>query len=144
MPSRDATTHWEGNLQTGKGQVTFDSSKAGQFDVSFPTRSGNPGGQTSPEELIAAAHSSCYAMQLSALLDQAGHAPSALDVSAEVTLGQDDKGFAITGITLTVRAEVPGIDAAGFDQAAQQAKKTCPVSRALAGTTISLDASLSE
>jgi len=101
------------------------------------------GGTTSPEELIAAAHSSCYAMQLSALIAQAGGTPQSLDVTAEVTLGPDPKGgFAITGIALTVRGEVEGLDADGFEKAAQAAKEGCPVSKALAGTTITLDAGL--
>ena len=142
MPSRDATTHWKGGLQTGAGEGTLDSSNAGQFSVSFPTRAGNPEGQTSPEELIAAAHSACYAMSLSSLLEQASHPPTSLDVSAEVTLDRVAEGFAITAIALTVRATAPGVDAAAFDRLAQSAKQTCPVSKALAGTTIHLDAAL--
>jgi osmotically inducible protein OsmC len=142
MPSRDATTHWEGGLQAGKGQVTLDSSNAGQFEVSFPTRAGNPDGHTSPEELVAAAHSACYAMSLSNLLEQDGHPPATLDVSAEVTLDRTAAGFEITGIALTVRATVPGVDAGGFAGFALTAKETCPVSKALAGTTITLDAAL--
>jgi lipoyl-dependent peroxiredoxin len=142
MPSRDATTHWEGGLQAGKGHVTLDSSNAGQFEVSFPTRAGSPDGQTSPEELIAAAHSACYAMSLSNLLEQDGHPPATLDVSAEVTLGRDADGFAITDIALTVRATVADVDAAAFEGFAQTAKQSCPVSKALTGTTITLDAAL--
>jgi osmotically inducible protein OsmC len=143
MPSRDATTHWEGGLQAGKGQVTLDSSNAGQFAVSFPTRAGNPDGQTSPEELIAAAHSACYAMSLSGGLERDGHPATALDVSAEVTLDRDDTGFAITTIALTVQADVPGLDADAFAKHAQAAKDGCPVSKALSGgPTITLDASL--
>jgi osmotically inducible protein OsmC len=142
MPSRDATTHWEGGLQAGKGHVTLDSSNAGQFEVSFPTRAGNPDGQTSPEELIAAAHSACYAMSLSNLLEQDGHPPATLDVSAEVTLGRGADGLAITDIALTVRATVAGVDADAFAGIAQTAKQSCPVSKALTGTTITLDAAL--
>jgi osmotically inducible protein OsmC len=142
MPSRDATTHWEGGLQSGKGEVTLDSSNAGQFGVSFPTRAGSPDGQTSPEELIAAAHSACYAMSLANLLEQDGHPPSTLDVSAETTLDRTSSGFEITGIVLTVRAAVDGVDADAFAGFAQSAKDTCPVSRALTGTTITLDAAL--
>jgi osmotically inducible protein OsmC len=143
MPSRDATTRWEGGLQDGKGTVTFDSSNAGQFDVSFPTRTGNPDGQTSPEELIAAAHSSCLAMNLSGVLGATGLTADAIDVSAEVTLGPDPAGgFAITTIAVTVNAKVPGLDAAKFAELARTAKDTCPVSKALAGTTITLDATL--
>jgi lipoyl-dependent peroxiredoxin len=143
MPSRDATTHWQGGLQTGKGEVTLDSSNAGQFPVSFPTRAGDPEGQTSPEELIAAAHSSCFAMSLSNQLEQNGHPATTLDVSAEVTLGRDpNNGSAITGIALTARATAPGVDAATFEELARTAERTCPVSKALAGTTITLDAAL--
>jgi osmotically inducible protein OsmC len=142
MPSRDATTHWEGGLQTGKGEVTLDSSNAGQFPVSFPTRAGAPEGQTSPEELIAAAHSACYAMSLSNLLEQSGHAPASLDVSAEVTLGRRDDGLAITGVALTARGTVAGVSVEEFEKYAQTAKESCPVSKALTGTTITLDAAL--
>jgi osmotically inducible protein OsmC len=141
MPSRDATTHWTGGLKTGKGEVTLDSSNAGQFPVSFPTRAGNPEGQTSPEELIAAAHSACYAMSLSNLLEQDGHPQASLDVSAEVTLGQMPDGLGITGIALTVRGRAD-VEAADFDRMAQAAKDSCPVSKALTGTTITLDAAL--
>ncbi|MCX2732754.1 OsmC family protein [Saccharopolyspora sp. NFXS83] len=144
MADRNATTSWTGDLGSGSGIVTLDSSNAGQFPVSFATRAEDPAGQTSPEELIAAAHSSCYSMQLSALLGGLGHTPERIDTSAEVTLGKSGDGFAITGIALTVRATVAGADADAdtFQQAAQQAKETCPVSAALTGTTITLDAQL--
>ncbi|GAB3585686.1 OsmC family peroxiredoxin [Amycolatopsis endophytica] len=143
MPSRDATTHWVGGLQTGKGHVTLDSSNAGQFDVSFPTRAGNPEGQTSPEELIAAAHSSCLAMNLTGVLESENLAAESVDVSAEVTLGPaQGGGFEISGIAITVRAKVPGVDAARFAELAKTAERTCPVSKALSGTTITLDAAL--
>ncbi|MET0135286.1 MAG: OsmC family peroxiredoxin [Kibdelosporangium sp.] len=145
MPSRDATTHWEGGLQTGTGQVTLDSSNAGEFQVSFPTRAGNPDGQTSPEELIAAAHSSCLAMNLSGTLEAAGYTPGTLDVSAEVTLGPDPAGgFRISGIAITLTAKVDGIDAAEFAELAATAERTCPVTKALSGTTVTLDATLAE
>ena len=118
-------------------------SKAGTFDVSFPKRAAeDAGGTTSPEELIAAAHSSCYAMQLSALIAEAGGTPQSLEVTAEVSLGPDEPGFKLTGIKLTVRGEVDGLDADGFAKAAQDAKETCPVSKALTGVEITLDASL--
>jgi osmotically inducible protein OsmC len=145
MPSRDATTHWEGGLQKGTGTVTLDSSNAGQFSVSFPTRAGNPEGQTSPEELIAAAHSSCLAMNLSGTLEGAGFTPTTLDVSAEVTLGPDPAGgFQISGIAITLTAKVDGLDADKFAELAATAERTCPVTKALSGTTITLDASLAE
>jgi osmotically inducible protein OsmC len=142
MPSRNATTHWVGGLQDGKGQVTLDSSNAGSYAVSFPTRAGDPAGQTSPEELIAAAHSSCLAMNLSGVLGGEGLTASAIDVSAKVTLGQEGGGFAITGIAITLRASVDGVDAAKFAELAATAERTCPVSKALSGTTITLDAAL--
>lgn len=145
MPDRNATTRWEGDLQNGKGQVTLDSSNAGQFQVSFPTRSGDPNGQTSPEELIAAAHSSCLAMNLSGVLAGEGLTVRSSDVSAEVTLEPaEGGGFQISGIAITLRADVDGIDAAKFAELAKTAEKTCPVSKALAGTTITLDASLAK
>jgi lipoyl-dependent peroxiredoxin len=142
MPSRDATTHWTGGLQDGKGEVSLDSSNAGQFNVSFPTRAGDPEGQTSPEELIAAAHSACLAMNMSGVLGSEGFTADSIDVSAEVTLGQADGGFAITGIDITLRAAVPGLDADRFAELAATAERTCPVSKALSGTKINLDAAL--
>ncbi len=144
MPTRTARTAWNGTLEQGSGQVELTSSGVGTYDVSFPKRAADDaGGATSPEELIAAAHSSCYAMQLSALIAAAGGTPQSLDVTAEVTLGPDPAGgFAITGIALTVRGEVDGLDEAGFEKVAQDAKAGCPVSKALTGTTITLDAGL--
>lgn len=144
MPTRTARTAWTGSLQDGSGRVELVSSGVGSYEVSFPRRAADDaGGVTSPEELIAAAHSACYAMALSANIAEAGGVPRSLEVTADVSLGPDPKGgFAITGITLSVRGEVDGLDAAGFEKAAQAAKDGCPVSKALAGTTISLRASL--
>lgn len=144
MPTRTARTAWTGTLQEGSGQVEMTSSGVGTYDVSFPQRAAeNADGTTSPEELIAAAHSSCYAMQLSALIAAAGGTPQALDVQADVSLGEDPAGgFRLTGITLTVRGEVEGLDADGFAQAAEAAKAGCPVSKALTGVDITLDAAL--
>jgi osmotically inducible protein OsmC len=145
VPKRTARTAWNGNLAEGSGQVELTSSGVGTYEVSFPKRAADESpGTTSPEELIAAAHSACYAMSLSNEIAQAGGTPHSLDVTAEVTLGADSEkgGFAITGIKLTVEGEVEGLDEAGFAKAAQTAKEGCPVSKALAGTTITLDASL--
>ncbi|WP_427385057.1 OsmC family peroxiredoxin [Janibacter sp. G56] len=144
MPTRTARTAWKGGLQDGSGQVELSSSGVGTFDVSFPKRTAEAAdGTTSPEELIGAAHSSCYAMQLSALLGKAGGTVHALDVQADVTLGEDPAGgFRLTGITLTVRGEVEGVDAAAFESAAQEAKAGCPISKALTGVEITLDAAL--
>ncbi|MBB4682799.1 OsmC family peroxiredoxin [Amycolatopsis jiangsuensis] len=143
MPSRDASTHWTGGLQKGNGAVTLDSSNSGTFTVSFPTRSGNPDGQTSPEELIAAAHSSCLAMNLSGTLEAQQLEAEYIDVSAEVTLGPaDGGGFEISGIAITLRAKLDGVSPEQFAELASTAEKTCPVSKALSGTTITLDAAL--
>ncbi|MEE2058736.1 OsmC family peroxiredoxin [Rhodococcus artemisiae] len=144
MPTRSARTAWNGGLEDGSGQVELTSSGRGTFDVSFPKRAADDAdGTTSPEELIAAAHSACFAMQLSAVIAEAGGTPQALEVKADVSLGpHPESGFRLTGITLTVRGEVTGLDADGFATAAQTAKETCPVSRALTGVDITLDAAL--
>ncbi|MBU2697172.1 OsmC family peroxiredoxin [Pimelobacter sp. 30-1] len=144
MPTRTSRTAWNGGLQDGSGQVELTSSGAGTFDVSFPKRAADDAdGTTSPEELIAAAHSACYAMSLSNEVARAGGTPQALDVAADVTLGPDPAGgFRITGIKITVRGEVDGLDEAGFLAAAESAKAGCPVSKALTGTEITLDAAL--
>jgi lipoyl-dependent peroxiredoxin len=145
MPTRTARTAWHGTLQEGSGRVELTSSKVGAYDVSFPKRAADDAdGTTSPEELIAAAHTACYAMQLSANVAEAGGTPQALDVSAAVSLGPDEEngGFKITGIKLTVRGEVEGLDEKGFAQAADKAKTGCPVSKALAAVDITLDAAL--
>ena len=146
MPTRTARTGWTGTLQEGGGKVELTSSKLATFEVSFPRRAAeDAGGFTSPEELIAAAHSACYAMQLSALIGQAGGSPQALDVQADVSLGPDPAGgFKLTGIKLTVRGEVDGLTAEQFQEAAQAAKAGCPVSKALTGVDITLDAALEE
>ena len=146
MPTRTARTAWNGTLQEGSGQVELSSSKVGTYEVSFPKRTADEaGGTTSPEELIAAAHSSCFAMALSNEIGKAGGTPNALEITAEVTLGQKDGGPHITKIALTVRGEVDGLDPAGFEKAAQAAQAGCPVSKALAGVDeITLDASLDQ
>jgi osmotically inducible protein OsmC len=142
MPSRTAETHWTGGLNDGSGVVTLVSSGVGHYDVSFPRRAADDAeGVTSPEELIAAAHSACYAMQFSALLGRAGATPVSLDVSATTTLSPDPAGgFQISGIALTVRGVVEGMDETTFKETAEAAKASCPVSKALTGTTITLDA----
>jgi len=137
--TRTANAHWEGSLFEGSGTTSLDSSGLGTFDVSWPARTEKPNGKTSPEELIAAAHSACYNMALSNGLAQAGNAPQALDTRADVTF-QPGKG--ITGIHLTTRGSVPGMTEEDFRAAAEDAKANCPVSQALTGTTITLDAAL--
>jgi osmotically inducible protein OsmC len=137
--TRTAKAHWEGSLLEGGGQVTLESSGLGTYDVTWASRSEEPGGRTSPEELIAAAHSACFSMALSHALAQAGNPPQALDVTADVTF---QPGEGITGIQLHVRGAVAGLSAEQFVEAAENAKTNCPVSKALTGTTISLDAAL--
>lgn len=137
--TRTANAHWEGSLMEGAGAVSLDSSGVGRFDVSWPSRANEANGKTSPEELIAAAHSTCYSMALSHGLSGAGTPPQTVDTKADVTF---QPGEGITGIHLTVRASVPGLSAEDFAAAAEDAKKNCPVSQALAGTTITLDATL--
>jgi len=144
MPTRTARTAWDGGLQDGSGQVELTSSGLGTFEVSFPKRaSEDGGGATNPEELIAAAHSACYAMQFSAILGEKGATPLSMEVKAEVSLGPDPAGgFQLTGIALTVTGEANGIDQAGYETAAQEAKDTCPVSKALTGVDITISATL--
>jgi osmotically inducible protein OsmC len=141
MPTRTAQTTWTGGLQDGTGTVELVSSGIASYEVSFPKRAAdNADGTTSPEELIAAAHSSCFAMQFSALLGEAGGSNQSLRVRADVTLAPDPAGgFRISGINLTVRGSADGITPGQFASIAQDAKNGCPVSKALAGTEITLD-----
>lgn len=136
--TRTARAQWEGTLKEGSGQVTLESSGLGTYDVSWPARTEEPNGKTSPEEMIAAAHAACYSMALSNVLTGGGNAPQSLETSAEVTFDAPN----ITGIHLTVVGHVDGLDADAFAKAAEDAKQNCPVSKALTGTTITLDASL--
>jgi osmotically inducible protein OsmC len=137
--TRTANAHWEGSLMEGKGTVSLDSSGVGTYDVSWPARSAEPDGVTSPEELIAAAHSTCFSMALSNELSKAGHSVETIDTKADVSF---QPGQGITGIVLTTRASVPGLSAEEFTTFAEGAKTNCPVSQALTGTTITLDAAL--
>lgn len=137
--TRTATTNWQGSLMEGSGNVSLDSSGVGTFDVSWPSRAEQPNGRTSPEELIAAAHSACFSMALSHALAGAGNPPESVETGADVTF---QPGEGITGIVLRVKARVPGITADEFQSAAEGAKKNCPVSQALTGTTITLEAEL--
>jgi len=137
--TRAATTTWHGSLMEGEGRVELESSGLGGFDVTWASRANEPAGRTSPEELIGAAHSSCFSMALSNALAKAGTPPDTLETKAEVTF---QPGEGITGIHLTVRGTVPGMSAEAFAEAAEGAKTGCPVSQALAGTTITLTADL--
>jgi osmotically inducible protein OsmC len=140
MPTRSARTTWSGGLQDGTGTVSLVSSGVGSYEVSFPKRAAdNADGTTSPEELIAAAHTACFAMQFSALLGEVGGSGQSLDVTADVSLGPDPAGgFRITGIVLTVSGSAQGVTEEQFAKIAQDAKSGCPVSKALAGTDISM------
>ena len=126
--TQTANAHWEGSLVEGKGNVSLDTSKSGSFEIDWKARAEEAGGKTSPEELIAAAHSSCFSMALSLALDKAGHPPTSLDTTAKVTF---QPGTGITGSALSVVGNVPGITAEQFEEAAQDAKANCPVSQAL-------------
>jgi osmotically inducible protein OsmC len=137
--TRHATTHWEGTLIEGAGRVSLDSSGLGTYEVTWASRAEDPNGRTSPEELIAAAHSSCFSMAFSNMLTKAGHPPTALDTSAAVTF---QPGEGITGVHLTVSGTVPGLHTDEFEKIAEDAKVNCPVSKALTGTTVTLDATL--
>jgi osmotically inducible protein OsmC len=139
---RRADVTWQGSLMDGSGTIVKTTTGAiGEQQVSWPARSEDPQGSvTSPEELIAAAHAACYSMALSGGLARAGSEPKELRTSATVTF---QPGEGITKIALTVEGDVPGIDAAAFEEAAQNAKANCPVSKALAGVPeITLDARL--
>ncbi len=136
---RTAQAHWEGSLFEGQGEVELVSSGVGSFEVTWAARSQEAGGKTSPEELIAAAHSTCFSMALSNGLAGAGNPATSLDTTADVTFVP---GTGITGIKLTVKGVVPGMSAEQFEAAAQDAKVNCPVSQALKATPIELEASL--
>jgi lipoyl-dependent peroxiredoxin len=140
MVVRQAEAEWNGNLREGKGKMKLGS---GAFEGQYGFRSrfeSGPG--TNPEELIAAAHASCYSMALSHGLASAGHTPTRVHTTAKVTLDKVGESFAITGIDLETDADVPGIDDAKFQQQAEAAKKGCPISKALASTPINLKAKL--
>jgi osmotically inducible protein OsmC len=126
-------------LPSGKGQVTLDSSGLGTYDVTWKARAEQAEGKTSPEELIAAAHSACFSMAFSLAVGEAGKTPEEVRTKADVTF---QPGEGITGIHLTLTARIPGLSQADFDRIAEGAKTGCPVSAALTGTTITLDATL--
>ena len=134
--TRTAKAHWEGSLMEGAGQVALESSGVGTYDVTWASRANDANGKTSPEELIAAAHSTCFSMALSHALAGAGNAPEAIDTQADVTF---QPGEGITGIKLSVNGKVPGLTADEFAEFAEGAKKNCPVSQALSAVPITLD-----
>jgi osmotically inducible protein OsmC len=138
MPTRTATARWEGGLQQGNGTMRLGSG-AFEGQYSFSSRF-EEGTGTNPEELIGAAHAGCFSMALSAGLERAGYTPTAVETSARVHLERVESGFRISRIELSCTADVPGIDDAAFREQAEAAKTNCPVSQALAGVDIQLDA----
>ena len=140
MATRTGSAVWEGTLKSGKGKMKLGS---GAFEgpYSFASRFENAGG-TNPEELIGAAEAGCFSMALSLNLEKAGHPPRKISTTAEVKLEPSGGGFKITSINLTTEADAPGIDEAKFNEQAELTKKTCPVSVALSGTQINLNAKL--
>ena len=140
MAVRTANAEWRGSLQGGEGTMNMQSG-AYEGRYSFSSRF-EEGTGTNPEELIGAAHAGCFSMALSAGLGRAGYTPTRVHTTASVHLTKGDAGFRINRIDLVTEAEVPGIDDAAFQEQADAAKKGCPVSQALAGTEITLDAKL--
>lgn len=141
MPNKivsQASARWTGSLVAGSGSTTFETSRIGTFDVNWKSRAEEAGGTTSPEELIAAAHATCFAMQLSHFLAEAGHPAALLQTAAAVSFLV---GEGITGIALQVRGDVPGMTAEQFAELAAAAKENCPVSKALAAVPMTLEVS---
>jgi osmotically inducible protein OsmC len=137
-----AVVVWEGGLTDGSGNVELATRVTGALPVTWSARTGVIERMTSPEELIAGAHAACFSMSLSGALARAGHPPRRLEVSATCTFDKTEQGFRITGMNLELRGDVPGMDAAGFQEQAEVAKENCPVSKALEGNVpISLKAS---
>lgn len=141
---RSATTLWQGDLQDGTGTVSSETTELiRDLPVSWPSRTEAPAGRTSPEELLAAAHSSCFAMAMTARLTKAGHPPERLEVRAEVSFAKGDDGWKVARSALTVSGRAPGIDEEGFRQAAEGARDGCPISQALKGNVeLSVQATL--
>jgi osmotically inducible protein OsmC len=141
MPTHKAEAEWKGNLAQGSGRLKLGS---GAFDGPYSFKSRFEEGQsaTNPEELIGAAHAGCFSMALAAQLTKAGHPPTRIHTAAKVKLEKVGEAFAITHIDLDTEAEIPGIDAATFQKQANDAKQNCPVSKALAGVQIHLNAKL--
>lgn len=131
LAERRAEVVWQGTLTQGTGTVTTGSGALSQLPVTFASRTERPDGKTSPEELIAAAHATCFAMAFSHALTQAGTPPQQLNVTAVCSLDRTDSGLKITSMTLDVRGDVPGLDQTAFEAAAHQAEQGCPVSNAL-------------
>jgi osmotically inducible protein OsmC len=144
MADRTASTVWEGDLAHGSGNLSLKSGATDDLPVTWASRTERSDGKTSPEELVAAAHASCFSMALSHELTEGGNEPERLEVSATVTLDEVDGAPTVTTSKLTVRGRVPGIDQEEFEKAAQGAGKNCPISRALGGVDIQVDAKLAD
>jgi osmotically inducible protein OsmC len=141
MPVKTADAVWNGTLTEGKGTLSSPSKRVdGEYTWKSRAEDGAPG--VSPEELIAAAHAGCFSMALSHILTSAGFPPTQIKTNAKVSFEKQGDGFAITGIALSTQAQVPNLDAAGFQKHAEAAKGGCPVSKALASVKITLDAKL--
>ena len=144
MAERRVRVVWDGSLREGGGQLEFASSGIGTFPVTWASRVEQPNGKTSPEELLAAAHASCYAMALNGTLSRARHEPQQLAVTATVTLDSADGGLRVTSSALEVTGVVPGLDQAAFQETAEQAEQSCPISNTLRGNVaITVKATLS-
>ncbi|PXA70855.1 OsmC family peroxiredoxin [Cryobacterium arcticum] len=135
----EATTVWTGDLMKGSGVVTLDSSSAGSFPVNWKARAEGAKNTTNPEELLGAAHASCFSMALANILATAGHSPDSIQTTAAVTFVP---GTGVTGSHLLVSARVPGVTEEEFEAFAQDAKLNCPISQALAGISITIEAEL--
>jgi osmotically inducible protein OsmC len=133
MAERTARTSWKGTLTEGQGELTLETTGllAGT-PVTWASRTEEPTG-TSPEELLAGAQAACYAMALSGVLAQQGTPPDSLEVSATCAFEKRGEGFAVTRMAISVRGAVPGLDASGFEEAAEKAKEGCPISNAIRG-----------
>jgi lipoyl-dependent peroxiredoxin len=142
IAERTGRCTWEGDLAHGSGVVTGDSGAMGELPVDWASRTEGSEGKTSPEELVAAAHASCFSMALSHGLSQGGHPPEQLQVTAKVTLDQRGGAPTVVSSELTVSGRVPGLDQDGFAKAASGAGQNCPISRALGGVEITVNASL--
>lgn len=138
---RTANAQWKGSIKEGSGVVSTNSGVLDSTQYSFKSRF-EEGKGTNPEELIAAAHSGCYAMAFSLMLGESGYEPDAIDAKAEVSLIEDDGGFTVNKIHLTVKASIPDIEESTFQKLAEKAKEGCPISK-LMNADISMDASLS-
>ena len=143
MTEKTANVHWEGSAKEGEGRITTETGALKNASYGFASRFGNDKQNTNPEEILGAAHAACFTMAFSFACDEAGFETAIIETKASVRLTQQGKGFFIDKIALTMKAEVPGIEEARFQELAQTAKRDCPLSKALAGVPeVTLDATL--